>query len=110
MSHDRPSRLRTIWLRAWPGWLFLGAVVFTRFISAMGAALSLQQYHVSDIAEFGGNACLIVFGLPLLAAWGLWSALSVRHGAARLGVYMALLLAVLGVIAWFPLTGKPPQM
>jgi hypothetical protein len=40
----------------------------TRFISAIGVAPNLQQYHVSDIAEFGGNACLIVLGLPLLAA------------------------------------------
>ncbi len=92
MSNDPSSRPQTIWRRAWPAWLLLGATLLIWLVSAVGAAPWLQQYRISDTAEFGGGALLVVFGLPLLIAWGLWSAFSLRHWAARLGVYAALLL------------------
>jgi hypothetical protein len=110
MSSDPPSWLRSCWRRAWPACLFVGAAVIFWVVAALGEAPSLRTHRVSEIATFGGVVFLIVVGLPLLAAWGLWSALRIRHWAARLSLYAGLLVADFSFCVWLFLNTGRPQM
>ncbi len=110
MSPERPSWLQSCWLRAWPACLFVGAAVFFWGLAAAGAAPGLQAYRVSEFATFWGAAFLIVVGLPLLAAWALWSALGLRHWAARLALYLVFVAADFALCAWLFFSGVQPQM
>jgi hypothetical protein len=110
MPSDSPSRLRSCWRAAWPACLFVGAAVFFLIVAAAGQASGLQTYHVSEIATFWGTAFLIVVGAPLLAAWALWSALGLRHWAARLALYLVFVAADFALCAWLFFGAVQPQM
>ncbi|MGO9768547.1 MAG: hypothetical protein ACLPSW_03125 [Roseiarcus sp.] len=110
MPSDPPSRLQSCWRAAWPACLFVGAAVFFWVLAAVGRAPGLGAYRPSDIATYWGTAFLIVLGLPLLAAWALWSALGVRHWAARLALYVAFLAADFALCAWLFFGSVQPQM
>jgi hypothetical protein len=110
MPFDPPSRLRSCWRATWPAFLFVGAAVFFWVLAAVGQAPGLRAYRVSDIATVWGVAFLIVVGLPLLAAWALWSALGIRHWAARLSLYVAFLAADFALCAWLFFGTVRPQM
>jgi hypothetical protein len=56
---------------------------------------------------FGALFLLILFGVPLLLGRGLMSVLHVRHRGARVGIYLVLILAALGVGAWLLWLFKP---
>jgi hypothetical protein len=91
MPDDTRSRIRTLWLRAWPAWTVLGAIAVIIAGMILGEAVPvLQENRFSALAGVGGTGCLIVFGLPLLAAWAVWSLLRVRHWAARVAIYLVL--------------------
>ena len=110
MSSDPPPWLRSCWRRAWPACLFIGAAVFLWSLAAVGDTPGLRAYRVSEIATFWGIAFLIVAGLPLLAAWALWSALGIGHWAARLSLYAGFLVADFGLCAWLFFGTAGPQM
>ncbi len=110
MSSDRPSPLWFCWRHGWPAFLFVGAAAFFWVVAAVGEIPGLRERRVSEIATFGGVVFLIVLGLPLLVAWGLWSALGIRRWAARSGLYAGLVVADFGVFVWLFLNSGRPQM
>lgn len=110
MSSDPASPLRSCWRRAWPACLVVGAAAFFCALAAAGEAPALRTRHVSEIAAFWGTAFLVVVGLPLLAAWALWSALGIRHWAARLSLYAGFLMADFALCAWLFFGAVQPQM
>ena len=110
MSSDPPSWLRSCWRRAWPACLFAGAAVLFWLVAALGEAPALRGRRVSEAATFGGIVFLAVVGLPLLAAWGLWSVLGIRGWAARLGLYAGLVVADLSFCVWLFVNVGRPQM
>jgi hypothetical protein len=110
MPSDPPPFLRTCWRSAWPACLVFGAAVFVWLLATVGDATALRTYRVGEIAMYWGTAFLIVVGAPLLAAWALWSALGVRHWAARMAFYLAFLAADFGLCAWLFFGGVQPQM
>jgi hypothetical protein len=61
----------------------------------------LEEHRVTALVAAGGVACLIVFGAPLVVAWGVWSLLKIRHWVARSAVYLVLWLGDLGFLVWW---------
>ena len=88
VSDSRPG----IWIRAWPAWLLLAVLAL---VLAVSAATAIMAPNVGS-PLWAGLGLLALFGAPLLAAWGLWSVLGVRHWALRLGVYILVMVALLG--------------
>lgn len=101
MSENATSRVRRLWLQAWPAWIFVGAIGLMLAGVILGQVVPiLEEYRVTPLAAAGGIACLIVFGFPLLVAWAVWSLLKVRHWAARCAVYLVLWLGDLCLSVW----------
>jgi hypothetical protein len=99
------------WRRAWPASLFLAAVALVFVASAIAGAMpGLRGTRAAMVVPIAGIWSLVVLGLPLLCAWGLWSAMRVQHWAGRLGVYLGIVLCVCGFCVWFFLYVSPPQM
>lgn len=106
---NAPARwLRRCWHGAWPACLLVGAFVVTWIGSALTWMLS-PGTRSSDIVWFGGLAFLLVFGIPLLIAWGIWSGFGLRHWAGRLALYGVIVLCEICLFGWL-FVQNPPQM
>jgi hypothetical protein len=102
MSENATSRVRRIWRQAWPAWVLAGAIGLIIAGMILGQVVPiLEEYRVTALAAAGGVGCLIVFGVPLLVAWAVWSLLKIRHWAGRSAVYLVLWLGDVGFLVWW---------
>lgn len=104
-----PSNV-ALWRRAWPASLVLAAAALVFVGSMIASAMpGLRGTRAADVVPIWGMWGLVVFGLPLLFAWALWSAVRVQNWAGRLGIYVVMLLSICGLCVWL-FVANPPQM
>jgi len=108
---DQMSVAAPVWRRAWPASLCVVGVVLV-IVGRMVARVvpGLRGTRVADEVAIWGMWGLALLGIPLLLAWALWSLTRVHHWAARVGIYLAVVLGVAGLCLWFFVAIGPPQM
>ena len=97
------SPYRRAWSVAWPAFIVIGALAMLWLVSTM---LDLA-YPGRGSPWSGGLTFIALFGVPLIAAWGVWSAFGWRRWAARLGVYIAAFALIVGGLMFYVLTHLP---
>lgn len=105
----QPPRARLL-RRVWPAWPAGAALIAIPVGNVVGGIPLLRPYRVDGWVTVLAVVVIVLAGLPCLLAWAAWSALGIRHPAARTGLIAGFAIADLTLFSTLFLVYVHPQM